>query len=608
MARGIQARLCHGSSSLEQAQSDTSERPNQIAPSEGAEAIPSNGPNHDHSITGDDSANLASSNANANSIRVLVLGAGELGRAILDALAQHPARRKRDSDSNTREDSALESQDEVPPSQLSPAPSQLQSQSQSQQEVGLELSVLLRPPPSSSSSSSISPARQALLDDLSQHSIGIIYCDLTSPDLYKSMENFDIVISATGFASNASNAAAPGEGQVQSQAQVQVQVQKHICEAALRAKVPWFIPWQFGVDYDIIGRGSSQPLFDEQLDVRDILREHVRDYVRIREQGNGRGQSESERESESESESEVGHEGERGVEAATASSGVDVNDNGNVNADGKAFAGSGTAGTRWTIISTGIFTSFLFDPFFGVVDVNTDTDTDSGTANSAGPEPGSTTNTDRDMVIVTVTALGDWENRVTMTSAKDIGRITAEVIYRYLQDQARGTSGSGSESRGNGRGLVHGESETRGSNDQAGPQGRGVESVADIANIVTSRHRLATDPVDSGIIYTAGDTVTFSQLADTLERLYSSPTDDLSTPSPSYKGAERQKVMIEKKLKTVQELQLALKENPQDVSLKYQLIWAVNKGVAWDKKASWNAQNGVEVEDMKDWVWDNLKL
>jgi hypothetical protein len=29
---------------------------------------------------------------------------------------------------------------------------------------------------------------------------------------------------------------------------------------------------QFGGDYDAIGRGSAQPLFDIQLDVRDLLR------------------------------------------------------------------------------------------------------------------------------------------------------------------------------------------------------------------------------------------------------------------------------------------------------------------------------------------------
>jgi len=33
-----------------------------------------------------------------------------------------------------------------------------------------------------------------------------------------------------------------------------------------------YFPWQFGVDYDVIGRGSAQDLFDKQLDVRHLLR------------------------------------------------------------------------------------------------------------------------------------------------------------------------------------------------------------------------------------------------------------------------------------------------------------------------------------------------
>lgn len=31
-----------------------------------------------------------------------------------------------------------------------------------------------------------------------------------------------------------------------------------------------FYPWQFGVDHDVLGRGSARDLFDEQLDVRDL--------------------------------------------------------------------------------------------------------------------------------------------------------------------------------------------------------------------------------------------------------------------------------------------------------------------------------------------------
>jgi hypothetical protein len=37
--------------------------------------------------------------------------------------------------------------------------------------------------------------------------------------------------------------------------------QLKICRAVLEAGVERFFPWQFGVDYDVIGRGSAQTLF-----------------------------------------------------------------------------------------------------------------------------------------------------------------------------------------------------------------------------------------------------------------------------------------------------------------------------------------------------------
>lgn len=107
--------------------------------------------------------------------------------------------------------------------------------------------------------------------------------------------------------------------------------QLKVCQAVLGAKVPRYIPWQFGLDYDKIGRGSSQDLFNEQLDVRDLLR--------------------------------------------------------------------GQKNTQWVIISTGIFITFLFEPSFGVIDLQK----------------------------MEVLALGSWENRVTVTSPQDIGRVVAEV-------------------------------------------------------------------------------------------------------------------------------------------------------------------------------------
>ena len=56
--------------------------------------------------------------------------------------------------------------------------------------------------------------------------------------------------------------------------------------------------------------------------------------------------------------------------------------------------------TEWVIVSTGIFTSYLFDSGFGVVDAATKT----------------------------VRALGDWRYAVTLTTPEDIGRLTAAIF------------------------------------------------------------------------------------------------------------------------------------------------------------------------------------
>jgi hypothetical protein len=49
-------------------------------------------------------------------------------------------------------------------------------------------------------------------------------------------------------------------------------LQTKLAQAVLTAKVKRYIPWQFGVDYDVIGHGSDQDLFTEQLEVRALLR------------------------------------------------------------------------------------------------------------------------------------------------------------------------------------------------------------------------------------------------------------------------------------------------------------------------------------------------
>lgn len=176
---------------------------------------------------------------------------------------------------------------------------------------GTTVTVLLRP----SSIQSEEPGKQRDLAELRSLGVRFLPGDLADPrtDLPDLFKGFDTVISCTGFVT--------GSGGFQLQ----------LARAVLEAGVRRYFPWQFGVDYDVIGRGSAQDLFDEQLDVRDLLRSQNR--------------------------------------------------------------------TEWVIVSTGMFTSFLFEPSFGVVDLAQNT----------------------------VHALGSWDTAVTVTTPDDIGRLTAEI-------------------------------------------------------------------------------------------------------------------------------------------------------------------------------------
>lgn len=131
--------------------------------------------------------------------------------------------------------------------------------------------------------------------------------------------------------------------------------QTKLAQAALAGRVRRYFPWQFGMDYEVIGQGSSQHLFDEQLRVRAMLREAA-------EQNTG-----------------------------------------------------DAMGPEWVIVSTGLFMSFLFVADFGVVDLEQRT----------------------------VRALGRWEQELTVTTPRDIGRATAEVVLdaREIRNQVVYTAG-----------------------------------------------------------------------------------------------------------------------------------------------------------------------
>ncbi|WWD15631.1 hypothetical protein CI109_100053 [Kwoniella shandongensis] len=209
---------------------------------------------------------------------ILLIGAGELGLAILETLLEHPSKP--------------------------------------------EITVLLRPS-SNTDLSSYGTRVRVLHGDIS----------LSVEELAALFEEFEVIVSAIGFTSGPGSQLKLAKAVLQSQG-----VKKH------------YVPWQFGVDYDTIGRGSSQPLFDEQLDVRDLLRSQSQDQI------------------------------------------------------------------TWTIISTGLFTSFLFNPAFGVVDFHPDKKAEKTKK-------------------VTVTALGSWDNKLTITSAENIGLFTNRILLDHSEPE-----------------------------------------------------------------------------------------------------------------------------------------------------------------------------
>jgi hypothetical protein len=171
------------------------------------------------------------------------------------------------------------------------------------------IAVLLRP----DSDRAVISSKQKQIDEFRSLGVSLVAGDLanlSATGLAELLSPYDTVVSCTGFVG--------GSG-----------TQRRIAQAALLAGVKRFVPWQFGVDYDVIGRGSAQDLFDEQLDVRDLLRSQTR--------------------------------------------------------------------TQWVIVSTGMFTSFLLEPAFGVFDL----------------EQG------------VVHGLGSWDNAVTLTQTCLLLRVGA---------------------------------------------------------------------------------------------------------------------------------------------------------------------------------------
>ena len=274
---------------------------------------------------------------------------------------------------------------------------------------GEPVSALLRP----STSDVANPAKQDSILELDALGVKLVFADIASASIAELAAlfcQFDTVVSCIGFAG--------GSG-----------TQVKLTQAVLNSGVRRYVPWQFGVDYDLIGRGSGQDLFDEQLDVRDMLRAQKQ--------------------------------------------------------------------TEWIIVSTGMFTSFLFEPGFGVIDLANDI----------------------------VHALGSWKNAVTVTTPDDIAYLTVEILF--------------------------------------------------------AEPRMANQ-----VVYIAGDTLTYEQLADTVDAVL---------------GRKLNRVEWD-----VSSLRAVLARDPDNSLRKYRLVFAVGCGVSWDASTTFNSQRSISTTDVSTWARKNL--
>lgn len=250
------------------------------------------------------------------------------------------------------------------------------------------------------------PDKKSNVTEIRELGVELLAGDLSAPssELIAIFKKYDAVVSCTGYGTGAGG------------------FQLKLANAVLDAGVKRYFPWQFGVDFEVIGRGSAQDLFDEQLDVRELLRSQ--------------------------------------------------------NA------------TKWVIVSTGMFTSYLFEPFFNILDLKKKS----------------------------INAIGGWDT-------DDIGRFTAEIFF--------------------------------------------------------------TEPeIENEIVYIAGDTITYGDLADIAESL----------SGQNY----------ERTLSDITEITDDLKNDPTNFVKKYRSIFGAGRGVSWPIENTFNGKNGITTTSAKQWAKENI--
>lgn len=305
--------------------------------------------------------------------RILILGAGELGTAITDSLLSHAA-----YDASTTSLTFV-----VRPETLKTLDSELSSDRAKSLQAYRSKGVLF------TSADLVADSEQALADLFRQYTCVIHAGAMTLPD----------------------------------------GTQLKVTRAALAAEVGDYVPWQWGVDYDIIGESGGGGLFAEQCNVRGLLRAQSR--------------------------------------------------------------------TKWFILSCGVFMSFLFEDFWGVV---------------VRDEQGK---------ISGVRALGGWDHRVTATTVEDIARCNAELVL--ADTQARNKA-----------------------------------------------------------VYITGDTMRYDDFADLVEKVVE-------------RGVKREAW-------STQWLQEQAAKKVEDKLRKYRVVFSEDRGLAWEKKGTYNDMKGIEMEGIEAYM------
>ncbi|PSN73383.1 NAD(P)-binding protein [Corynespora cassiicola Philippines] len=270
---------------------------------------------------------------------------------------------------------------------------------------------------------------------LSSQNVTLKPLDLGAPssELSEAFSHYDIIISATGFGQSPSTVLKLAEEILTAGKLRKARIERD--GKTSTSDRLWFFPWQWGVDYDVIGDADGlMPLFGAQRSVRELLRSKAADH-----------------------------------------------------------------GVKWTVVSTGIFMSFLFEPFWGVVD----------RSREAGDGE------------IKVTALGDWEHGVSVTDVKDIARVLARII----QDE----------------------------------------------------------PADAndGVVYVAGDTVKYRELAEIVERASG--------------------MQVHREVWTKEVLKRELEADPDDGIKRYRVVFA-GDGVSWPRNRTMNARLGINVVGVEEYA------